>query len=266
VKGALFQSVSFKFEQSVSLVTGATAGIGRALASRLADRGGHVVAVGRRQDRLDQLVSETTGMTGRIVPFMGDVTKPDDRAGMIQAAQALGQGKIDLLVNNAGVGAIGNFAEADASRLRTIMEVNFFSVTELTRLSLPHLRQSSQGVICNVGSVLGHCAVPRKSEYCASKFALHGWTDSIRVELKRQGINVILVSPSTTRSEFFDSLIDTDPSATSSSFGSSSPEEVADATLWAIRRGRREVILTIGGKALVYADRLVPGLLRWFFK
>jgi short-subunit dehydrogenase len=258
--------VAFKFDQSVALLTGATAGIGRALACRLADRGVHVIAVGRRKDRLNELVSETTGLKGRIIPLVGDVTRPDDRAAMVDKAAEIGQGRIDVLINNAGVGAIGSFAEADGARLRTIMEVNFFSVTELTRLSLPHLSQSSQAVICNIGSVLGHCAVPRKSEYCASKFALHGWTDSIRVELRRKGIGVVLVSPSTTRSEFFDSLIDTAPDTNSSSFGSSSPQQVADATLRAIHRGRREVILTIGGKALVYADRVIPGMLRWFFR
>ena len=110
------------------------------------------------------------------------------------------------------------------------MEVNFFAPAELTRNLLPCLMLGKSPVICNIGSVLGHRAVPDKSEYCASNFAMHGWSDALRAELFSTGIQVTLVSPSTTRSEFFDSLIDTAPNQSSRSLGHWSAERVADST------------------------------------
>ena len=111
-------------------------------------------------------------------------------------------GGLDLLVNNAGVGALGEFAEADPQRLRTVMEVNFFAPAELIRAAMPLLRAGEQPMIVNIGSVLGHRAVPLKSEYCASKFALHGFSDAVRAELADQGIDLLMVSPSTTQRSF----------------------------------------------------------------
>ena len=141
------------------------------------------------------------------------------------------------------------------------MEVNFFAPVELTRGLLPAIRRGRNSVICNVSSVLGHCAVADKSEYCASKFAIHGFSDSLRAELAPDNIQVTLVSPSTTRSEFFDSLVGTEAGTQSKSVGSWSPERVAKAAMSAIERRRSEVICSLGGKALVYADRLSPPIM-----
>jgi short-subunit dehydrogenase len=141
------------------------------------------------------------------------------------------------------------------------MEVNFFAPVELTRKMLPHLRKGRAPVICNISSVLGHRGVPLKSEYCASKFAIHGWSDSLRAELAPAGVQVTLVSPSTTRSEFFDSLIGTEAGQESASIGSWPPERVAQKTLAAVCARRSEVICSLAGKALVYGDRLAPSLM-----
>src|SRR5204862_1887651 len=112
-------------------------------------------------------------------------------------------GGLDALVNNAGIGALGRFDQADEARLRQVMEVNFFAPAEFVREALPHLKAGNRPIVVNIGSVLGHRAVPEKSEYCASKFALHGFSDALRAELAPLGIDVLLVSPSTTTSEFF---------------------------------------------------------------
>ncbi|MCA9271155.1 MAG: SDR family NAD(P)-dependent oxidoreductase, partial [Planctomycetales bacterium] len=122
---------------------------------------------------------------------------------------------------------------------------------------------SSPGAcVVNIGSVLGHFAVAKKSEYCASKFALHGFSDALRLELAPLGVDVLLVSPSTTQSEFFEQVIDR-PAGDQMPVSSRpmSAEAVARATVDAIERGRRETILTLGGKAVVWADRLAPSLL-----
>ena len=141
------------------------------------------------------------------------------------------------------------------------MEVNFFAPAELTRQLLPALARGRAPVVCNISSVLGHRAVPDKSEYCASKFAMHGWSDSLRAELSEQGIQVTLVSPSTTRSDFFDSLIDTNPNQESKSIGSWSAERVAAVTLSAIEKRKDEVICSVPGKLLVWVDRICPPLM-----
>ncbi len=247
----------WKPEESVAIVTGASSGIGEALCDLLLQRGCHVVAVARRE-RIESMTSPTDA---KVVPVVGDITDANIRDRVVEAASEIGGGKIDLLVNNAGIGAIGPFADATEERLRRVMEVNFFAPAELIRSCLPALRRGRAPVICNVSSVLGHRAVPDKSEYCASKFAMHGLSDSLRAELTGDGIQVTLVSPSTTRSEFFDSLIETDASAKSNSIGSWAPERVARATLAAICARRSEVILSVGGKALVYADRLAPPIM-----
>ncbi|WP_442510590.1 SDR family NAD(P)-dependent oxidoreductase [Novipirellula sp. SH528] len=248
-------------KESITVVTGASSGIGHCLCELLLDRGATVVAVARRGERLADLASRNC--PGNLIPVVGDVTDADVRAEILTAAGRVDDGRLDLLVNNAGIGAIGPFVDADEERLRRIMEVNFFAPAELMRHAIPMLRRGRAPVICNISSVLGHRAVPDKSEYCASKFALHGLSDSVRAELARDtshgnSIQLTLVSPSTTRSEFFDSLIGSDADTQSKSIGSWPPAKVARATLSAIESRRSEVILSLAGKALVYADRISP--------
>ncbi len=137
----------------------------------------------------------------------GDIVEAEVRRRLLDTAQAE-LGGLDLLVNNAGVGAIGPFAEASEARLRRVMEVNFFAPAELIRSAVPLLRAGNRPMIVNISSVLGHRAIPKKSEYCASKFALHGLSDSIRTELTFCGIDVLLVSPGTTATEFFDNVLE----------------------------------------------------------
>lgn len=198
-----------------------------------------------------------------LIPIVGDVADSSTLDAALQAVDHSNHGQLDLLVNNAGIGGIGPFRDADEERLRQIMEINFFAPAMWMRRAIPVMQSNRQRnpVICNIGSVLGHCAVPDKSEYCASKFALHGLSDSLRTELSGHGIALTLVSPSTTRSEFFDSLVGTNPQQVSKSLGSWPPERVASATLAAIQSRQRERILSWGGKALVYTDRMIPTIL-----
>ncbi len=111
-----------------------------------------------------------------------------------------------------------------------------------------------------VGSVLSHRAVPLKSEYCAAKFALRGWSEALRCELARDKIDVLQISPSTTRSEFFDSLVDTNKDQRSRSFGSKSPNAVARLAIKGLRSSKRDIIISLGGKGLVWAGRFFPNI------
>lgn len=245
---------------SLAIVTGASSGIGRELVGLLIADGCRVIAVARRVERLAELTNQ---FDNRVIPIVGDVTDLRTVDEAMAAVEQSGEGRLDLLVNNAGIGGIGRFDTADENRLRQIMEVNFFAPAMWTRRVIPLMRSNRDRlpVICNISSVLGHCAVPLKSEYCASKFALHGWSDSLRAELAGDGIAVTLVSPGTTRSEFFESLVGTDSNQISRSIGSWPPQRVARATLRAIQLRQSERILSLGGNALVYSDRVFPPLL-----
>ena len=241
------------------LVTGASSGIGRALCVRLCKHGACVLATARREDRLVRLQADCAELPGTLQFIAGDLTLDSHREAILQWVDSQ-WGGIDVLVNNAGVGAIGRFDEATQDRLRQVMEVDFFAPVELTRLCLPWLRKGNCAAILNVGSVLAHRAVPNKSEYCAAKFAIRGWSESLRVELAKEGIDVLMLSPSTTRSEFFDSLVDTNPQEKSRSVGSMSADRVAQLAVSALVRSKREMILSVGGRALVWAGRLFPRL------
>jgi short-subunit dehydrogenase len=242
-----------------TIVTGASSGIGWHLALLLAARGANVIAMARRRERMDELsrLAEQRGHT--ILTVAGDVTKAEDRQAVLSFAQSRLAG-LDCLVNNAGSGALGDFADASPDRLRQLMEVNFFAPAEFMRESLPLLRASSRALIVNVGSVLGHRAVPGKSEYCASKFALHGLSDSLRAELAGEKIDVLLISPSTTASEFF-TVASGDRDRRPKLGGKAMrPEAVARRIAGAMQTGKHEIILTAGGNFLVWLDRLCPPL------
>jgi short-subunit dehydrogenase len=241
------------------VATGASSGIGYALVRRLLHAGAHVLATARREERLQQLILEHTDAPGTLSILPGDLTSPHHREAIVQWCRDHWDG-LDTLVNNAGAGAIGPFADASSDRLRRVMEIDFFAPAELTRICLPLLLQGHRPAILNIGSVLGHRAVPFKSEYCAAKFAMRGWSEAIRVELKRSGIDVLMVSPSTTRSEFFDSLLDTPTGAQSRSVGIMEPDTVAKIAIASLVRSKRERILSLGGKLLVLSGRWFPSI------
>lgn len=250
----LFRSVDLSGKRVV--LTGATSGIGWYLASQLIALGAVVVVDGRREERLRQL-HLSLGNCRRLHILAGDVSDSDHREQLITTAIAK-LGGLDILINNAGVGAIGSFESASPERLRQIFEVDFFSAAELTRLAIPLLKRGRDATICNVNSVLGYRGVPGKSEYCAAKFAMRGWSEALRLELRTSGIDVLSVSPSTTKSEFFSSLIQSDKNVKNASLGAQSSETVAKSIVHSLKRGRRESILSPGGKALVWLSQLLP--------
>ncbi|MCA9184754.1 MAG: SDR family NAD(P)-dependent oxidoreductase [Pirellulaceae bacterium] len=250
------------FENRRVAITGASSGIGRALASQFAQRRARLLLNARRADRLVELAEQLRAEAADLQIVGGDITDPETRAAMLESARTHWDG-LDILVNNAGIGALGPFAQAGSERMRQVFETNVFAPIELIRVFLPTLRQSPHARIVNVCSVLGHRGVPGKSEYCASKFAMHGFSDALRAELQREGIRVLLVSPSTTESEFFGAVVDGATLAHREGKGAMSAAAVARATLRAIERNKHEVILSLGGKCLVWFDRLLPTLADW---
>src|SRR5687768_9295654 len=173
-----------------AILTGASSGIGWDLARELARRRVRLVLTARREDRLRELEREVAALGSEAVSVPGDITDDSLRRRLVETARDR-FGGLDILVNNAGMGLYGPFQEADSSRLRQTFDVNFFAPVELIRTSLPLLKQGRAPIIVNVSSVLGHFAMPEKSEYCASKFALHGFSDALRMDLVVDGIDVL---------------------------------------------------------------------------
>jgi short-subunit dehydrogenase len=241
------------------LVTGASQGIGKALADQAARCGARVIAAARSLELLRELAATVRRRGDQLEIVQADVTNADDRERMREAAVA-SYGGLDVLINNAGIGATGHFADVSSDRLRKIMEVNFFGLAETTRLFIPLLRQGNFPAIVNISSVAAKRGIPARSEYSASKFAVHGFSEALRGELEEDGIDVIVVCPGLTQTNFSKNMLEQKAKVQLDHMRGMTADEVAIATLKAIEQGRREVCLTFQGKLLAFVGRFLPRL------
>jgi short-subunit dehydrogenase len=245
-----------------AIVTGAACGIGRATALELARNGVDVVVVDRYGDRLQDLVAQIAALKVTVAPVVGDITEPQTRQDAMDAARSK-LGGLDLLVNNAGVGAMGLFMNADLLRIRRLMETNFFAMVEMTRLAAPMLKRGVTPMLVNVGSVCGLRGVPHNSEYCASKFAVHGFSESIRAEFGHLGIDVLVVCPGTTETDFVNHLLERTGDPAWPKHRPVSAARVGSAIVYAIRHGRHKIIPYRRAKLLDWLNRLSPRFVDW---
>ncbi|MFI6501212.1 oxidoreductase [Nonomuraea typhae] len=179
----------------VCLVTGASSGIGEATALELA-RAGHIVyGVARRAERMEPL-RRAGGH-----PLAMDITRADDVERVISTIVAT-RHRIDVLVNNAGIGLHGSIEEAPLERARELFEVNLFGPARLVQLALPYMRGQRSGRIVNVSSIGGEIALPLGAWYYASKHALEAFSDTLRQEVGRFGVDVVVVQPGIIKTEF----------------------------------------------------------------
>ncbi len=242
------------------LITGASQGIGRALALAAAKRQARLILAARNQDLLQELADQLRRTGADFETVVADVTQPDDRKRMIDAAADRFSG-LDILINNAGIGATGHFVEAAEDRLRKIMEVNFFGLTEITRLAIPVLAQGTKPMIVNISSIAGKRAIPARSEYSASKFAVQGFTEALRAELVRFGIDVLCVSPGLVASNFSKNLLENKARVQMDHMRSMTPEAAAELTLRAAEKGKNDIVLTGRAKLLYHLNRFFPRLI-----
>ena len=241
------------------LITGASQGIGRALAVAAAGRGAKVLAAARSDELLRELAEQVKAAGSILETVKADVTSPEDRQAMVDAARYYFDG-LDILVNNAGIGATGHLLDAAPDRLRKIMEVNFFGLTETTRVCLPLLQEGTRPAIVNISSIAARRGIPGRSEYSASKFAVQGFSEALRAELYKDGIDVLLVNPGLTQTNFSKNMLEQKARVQLDHLRGMTPEEAALATLRAIERGRNETTLTFKGKLLVFVCRFFPRL------
>jgi uncharacterized protein len=183
----------------IALVTGASSGLGAATARRLArEPDAHLVLVARRRERLEALAAELGGATVIAVDLLHPAT-PALIAERVKAEH----GRLTLVVNSAGVGGRGNFGDIGWAGMAWTMATNFDAHVRLTEALLPLLRRSAPSAIVNIGSLAGRVARPRAGSYSASKFALAGWTESLYMEERRNGVHVALVQPGFIATEGF---------------------------------------------------------------
>ncbi|MBP7141794.1 MAG: SDR family NAD(P)-dependent oxidoreductase [Opitutaceae bacterium] len=188
----------------VIIVTGASSGIGEAVARRLAHGGAHLVLTARRSDRLQSIARELDPGGERILVVAADITLAADRERVVN--EAVGRfGRIDGLVNNAGYGQRGPLERVPVDAIRRNFEVNVFSLIALTQNVIPHLRSQGHGRIINIGSVAGRIARPLSSVYDSTKHALEALTDGLRGELLPFGIDVVMIRPGYIATEFAES-------------------------------------------------------------
>lgn len=179
----------------IALITGCSSGIGRELAQQLVRLGWTIYAGARNLDSLQELASE------KLIPLQLDVNVPEQQA---QCAAQIEQevGRLDLLVNNAGYGAMGPVVEMPLAQVRQQFETNVFAPLALVQAMLPLLLRSDNGLVVNMGSISGIVTTPFSGAYCATKAALHRLSDALRMELAPFGIQVVTIQPGAIQSEF----------------------------------------------------------------
>src|SRR5262249_24073782 len=176
------------------LLTGASRGIGRAVAEQAAAAGARVALAARSADCLEELAASLRAKGADAVAVPGDITRDEDRHRILQRTTER-FGGLDVLINNAGVGSFGHFADGSEEILRQVMEVNFFAPAELIRLAIPTLARGRTPAIVDVSSMCGRRGMPAWPEYSASKFALSGLSEALYGEMGRFGIDVLLIVP-----------------------------------------------------------------------
>ncbi|MFD4640122.1 SDR family NAD(P)-dependent oxidoreductase [Lentzea sp. NPDC058436] len=187
-----------RYAGTTALITGASSGIGAEFARRFAARGADLVLVARRADVLDALAAEIreTGRTVQVVPF--DLT--EDRSGRRLAERV---GRVDTVVNCAGVAKTGSFEDSTEDEIRLQLRVNVDAVVDISHAFLPRLKASGQGALVNVASLTAHLPVPGLAAYSAAKAFVVHFTEALAHELRGSGLTVLALSPGPTRTEFY---------------------------------------------------------------
>jgi short-subunit dehydrogenase len=256
-----------------ALVTGASSGLGRAIAEDLVRRGARVVLTGRSTTRLEEtaagLIRAGTD-PDRVIVVTADLTVDADRDRLFDVA-ADRLGGLDLLVNNAGVGATGQFDTHDPWVLRRVFEINFFAMAEVSRAALPLLSEGVDPTMLVMGSINARRGLPGRVEYSASKFAVSGFIEALRIEWRRYGIHVLQVNPGFSATPFDENAVVKTARVSVADWRTATPESVAAAALHAVERKKREITLTPKGRMLVLANRFLPrfvdwGLSRWLLR
>jgi short-subunit dehydrogenase len=259
------------FSHKVVVITGGTDGIGRALVESLLEQGASVATCSRNHDKLYQLQIQYPQYP--LHTLTCDVSKPEECQRFIDSTLQT-FGKIDILINNAGVSMRASFSDTDIRVMQTLMDTNFWGAVYCTKRALPSLL-AEKGIIVGISSIAGYRGLPGRSGYSASKHALQGWLEALRTELLETGTHVMWVCPGFTSSNIRKTALNQSGEAQGESPLEENKlmtsQECAEHILEAIQRRKRTLVMTFDGKRAVWLNRLLPGLAdklvhRFFYK
>jgi len=244
----------------VVAITGASSGIGRATAIRLARDGSALVVCARRRDRLDAVAAEVRAAGGEAVPIVADVTRPEDMDRFVK--EALDRfGRLDVMMCNAGFGIAGAIDEVTPEQMRELVDINYMGTFYAARAALPVFRRQTHGHVIVVSSIVGKRGVPYMGAYAATKFAQVGMAECLRAEVAGTGIHVSVVYPVSTETEFADVMTRATGTAVTRAHGPQQDASVvADAIARAIEHPVPEVFPHFKSRALVWLNTLAPGV------
>jgi short-subunit dehydrogenase len=259
------------FKNKVVAITGGSEGIGKAMVIKLISLGAKVSTCSRNEQKLHLLKEEFPHAV--LETFVADVSKFEDGEKFISGT--IKQfGKIDILINNAGISMRSMFKDADVDVIKKVMDINFMGTVYCTKLALSTIIEN-KGTIVGISSIAGYRGLPGRSGYSASKFALNGWLESIRTELQDEGVNVMWVCPGFTKSNIRNVALNEKAQAQGESPLDESQlmtaEVCANHILHAIKRKKRTLVLTFQGKQTIFINKLFPNLAdklikKFFFK
>ncbi|MGQ7871446.1 SDR family oxidoreductase [Sunxiuqinia sp. sy24] len=249
-------------KDKIVVITGASSGIGKALAYEFAARGASLSLAARRLDRLDEIRKDLP--QSNILTIQADVSLEQDCKNLIDQTIAC-YGRIDVLINNAGISMRALFTDVDISVLKKLMNVNFWGTVYCTKYAIPHLLKV-KGTVVGVISIAGYVGLPARTGYSASKYAIRGFLDALRIENSKTGLHVLVAAPGFTASEVRESALTKNGSSqgqTPRNEGSMmTAEACARHIANAVKKRKREIILTfIEGKFTVFLGKFWPALL-----
>lgn len=244
------------------VVTGASSGIGEATAYRFARAKARLGLIARRKERLSKVAERVRELGGEAKVLVVDVADETAVKAAIADIENAFSG-IDVLVNNAGLGLYAPLQSVRREDVERVFAVNTMGALSTIQAVLPGMRRRGHGLIVNVSSIVGKRALPMTGAYAASKYALQGLSDALRVELASTGVRVSVVCPGYTATEFSGSAIDYGAARSRPRGGVMSAKEVAEAIFDCARRPRREIVLTGKGRLVVFLQRFAPALADW---
>jgi short-subunit dehydrogenase len=248
------------FQNKVVVITGGSDGIGKALIEALIPLGAKVATCGRSHDKIYKLQMENARVLLHAVAC--DVSKEEECKRFIESTIET-FGRIDILINNAGISMRALFVDCDTDVTRKVMDINFLGAVYCTKYAIPSILEN-KGTIVGISSTAGYRGLPGRTAYSASKFALQGWLEALRTEMLHSGVNVMWVCPGFTASNIRLAALDSHGHARGETVldeGSiMTAEECARHIVRAIAKGRRTLVLTLLGKITVFLNKMAPAL------
>ena len=250
-----------KLNGTTAVITGATSGIGRETALEFAKAGASVVIAGRRKQRLSKLAAEIDAAGSKALAVVTDVADQSQVEHLVAAAVDE-FGRIDSLVNNAGVAFAGRFNEMALEDFRRVMDVNFWGAVYASKAVIEQMRkQRGGGVIINVSSILGKRGAPFETAYCSSKFALAGFSEALRAEVMSDGIDVCTIFPGAVETEIFESAANQTGFELPSFLPKFPAKAMAKLIVQTARFPQPEVVMALDAQAINFFNTLAPGLM-----